>query len=134
MHTDDLLWDRHKRHEPTQVDIDLVCVVWRLRIRLRIRVGEEGGERNRDVDVDPEGLSGEETGVIFRLVNAEAVRRTGEFIVSPRFCFALFSNIFCGVFHANLLSKDRTRSVCGHSKLLVDVVLGVLMMDSRSRC
>lgn len=90
MHTDDLLRDRHQ-HDPKQVPLD----VW----RCRIRVGDDGGERNRDADVDG-GLSGDETGVIFRLVNAEAVRRTGEFI------FSLFSCTLCSsIMRCCLLAK-----------------------------
>jgi hypothetical protein len=80
MHTD--LWDRTK-HNTEQVDLD--CA-----LRRRIRGGEDVGDRNPDAD----GLSGEETGVIFRLVNTAAIRRTGEFIFSF-FSFSLCSNIFC---------------------------------------
>jgi hypothetical protein len=83
MHTD--LWEDCHKHKPTQVD--LVCV-----LRRRILAGEDGGDRNPVMDAD--GLSGEETGVIFRLVHA-AVRRTGELIFSF-FSFSLCSNIFCG--------------------------------------
>jgi hypothetical protein len=107
MHTDDLLeLDRHQKHEPKQ---DLVWVVW----RRRMRVGEDGGECNPDGAVDVDGLSGEETGVFFRLVNAEAVRRTGEFI----FSFFSFTSIFCDYQH-NLspsftLLRPLRCSVCG---------------------
>jgi hypothetical protein len=103
MHTGDLWEDRHKHDKPKQVDVDLLCADW----RRRIRAGEDGGDRKRDDDVDADGLSGEEP---FRLVNAEVVRRIGEFIVS--LFLSPLSILWLPTSKRALTApKDRTRSV-----------------------